>query len=153
MAQKLGKLKSKISTTGLNLEKRKLPTEAAKRLSPEQQKEMNLNLIKAVQNDKSSAIEHLLDAGADIEARTAFSDMTLLLWAAAFGNIETVKLLIERGASIDAKDNNGWTALMRAKIHGNEETVKVLALSYAKKIIGDEETDRLMSSFRECTGQ
>ncbi|MCX6774385.1 MAG: ankyrin repeat domain-containing protein [Candidatus Micrarchaeota archaeon] len=152
MAQRLGKLKSKISITRLNLEKRKLSTEK-RAISPERRKELNLSLIKAVQNDRANAIEHLLDAGADIESITTFSKMTLLIWTAALGNSETVKLLIERGANIDAKDNKGWTALMYAKWHGNKETVKFLSLCYAKKIIGDEETDRFISSFRECTSQ
>jgi ankyrin repeat protein len=37
-----------------------------------------------------------------------------------------VRLLLEKGADVTAKDNIGWTALHRAARNGHEEVVKLL---------------------------
>lgn len=42
------------------------------------------------------------------------------------GNADTVKLLIEKGADINAKDNDGWTPLHHAVGAGNVEVVQLL---------------------------
>ena len=151
MAQRFGNFKSETSAKKLNLENRNLPTETAKRPSPEQQRELNLNLIKAVQNDKAYAIVQLLNLGADIEARDSNS-MTPLIWAAAFGKVETCKLLVEHGASIEARDNFGNNAFMRSKMHGNKETTKFLSGHMLLQSFGAEKAEGFMSNFRECTG-
>ena len=46
--------------------------------------------------------------------------------AAHGGQPEIVKLLIEKGAEINAKDKSGWTALMLAARGGYPEIVKML---------------------------
>ena len=46
--------------------------------------------------------------------------------AAEYGNTETVELLIERGANIEATDIWGQTPLMIAALSGNTETVELL---------------------------
>ena len=47
-----------------------------------------------------------------------------LIDAARYGDLETVKLLIENGAEIDAKDKDGYTVLMYASNNGNLEIIK-----------------------------
>jgi ankyrin repeat domain-containing protein 50 len=37
-----------------------------------------------------------------------------------------VKLLLNRGADVQAKDDTGWTALRRATFQGNMAVVKLL---------------------------
>ena len=49
-----------------------------------------------------------------------------LIDAAMDGNFEKVKLLIEKGADIDAKDNDGVTALMYVSRAGDLEIAKYL---------------------------
>ena len=46
----------------------------------------------------------------DVNQRYA-NDATALMWAAAYGHVETVKLLLARGADAGATDNRGKTAL------------------------------------------
>lgn len=49
-----------------------------------------------------------------------------LIDAAMDGNFEKVKLLIEKGADVNAKNNNGQTALMYASREGDLEIAKYL---------------------------
>ena len=52
----------------------------------------------------------------------------LLLWKAINENssYDTIKALIDAGADVNVKDNNGTTALMYAVYYGNTEIVKTL---------------------------
>lgn len=54
-----------------------------------------------------------------------------LLFGAGHVTIDTVKLLIEHGAEINAKDKYGRTALMIASMYGHPDTVKLLIESGA----------------------
>ncbi|MDK9706058.1 MAG: ankyrin repeat domain-containing protein [Desulforhopalus sp.] len=61
----------------------------------------------------------LADAGAD--------DINAELITAAFlGNLEQVQRLLEKGANVNAKRDNGITALMGASLEGHTEIVEVL---------------------------
>jgi ankyrin repeat protein len=46
--------------------------------------------------------------------------------ASVNGHTETVKLLIEKSADVNAKDNSGVTALMHASMNGHTEIVSML---------------------------
>ncbi len=53
--------------------------------------------------------------------------MTPLLWAAQHGHTDVVKLLLDRGADVNAKDTLGQTALSHgAFINGRTEIVRLL---------------------------
>ena len=39
------------------------------------------------------------------------NDLTLLMWAAGQGHLETVRMLLARGADVKARDDRGKTAL------------------------------------------
>ncbi len=49
-----------------------------------------------------------------------------LHFAAANGDVELVKLLLDRGAEINAATQDGWTALHFACLRGDEGLVKLL---------------------------
>ena len=42
------------------------------------------------------------------------------------GQTEVVKMLLEKGADVNAKNTKGWTALMIASLRGQTEVVKNL---------------------------
>jgi len=48
------------------------------------------------------------------------------MWAAAYGHTGTVKLLLERGAEVKARDNRGKTALAMAIEGGHKGTEQLL---------------------------
>ena len=52
---------------------------------------------------------------------------TLLHYAARYGQLETVKFLVERGANINAKNNYRKTPLDIAKEEGHTEIINVLS--------------------------
>lgn len=77
----------------------------------------------------------LLDAGVDINSRYSH-DLSALMWAAGHSNdvpvdegVATVKLLIERGASLDLVDDRGRSALMTA-IERDHGEIAVLLIEH-----------------------
>ena len=68
-----------------------------------------------------------LDRGAHLDHRdTNAYDLTALDWAARNGHEDVVKLLLDRGAEVNAKDANGWTALHLATRQGHKGVVLLL---------------------------
>jgi FOG: Ankyrin repeat len=72
----------------------------------------------------TALIKRLLDKGADINAKD--NDFTLLMKAATEGYVKTSKLLIDKGAYIDVKTDEGSTALICAARAGYPKIVELL---------------------------
>ncbi len=70
------------------------------------------------------ALRYLLDKGADVKAKGP-SGMVALHWANR-GSADVVRLLIERKAEIDARNDYGNTPLILAVREGNREVVTAL---------------------------
>jgi ankyrin repeat protein len=73
-----------------------------------------------------AAVKTLLAYGADVNAKETWRGQTALMWAAAEGHAETIQLLLEAGAQINARSNTGWTALLFAAREGQIAAVKTL---------------------------
>ena len=68
-----------------------------------------------------------LDGGGGVDARCADYHGETLLMAAAFGGQETmVRMLLQRGASVNLQDSDGGTALMGAALRGHTTIVQAL---------------------------
>jgi len=67
----------------------------------------------------------LLD-GVDVNARFGGNGDTALHRAAARGQVRAVRLLLDRGASVNAADDEGTTPLLAATYRGHREVVKLL---------------------------
>ena len=48
------------------------------------------------------------------------------MMAAGEGHTDTIRALLDAGADVNAKDNEGWTALHEAEIGGHTEVVEIL---------------------------
>jgi ankyrin repeat protein len=59
------------------------------------------------------------------------------MYAAQFNHNDILKALITAGADVNAKDNLGWTPLIRAAVGGNAEGVTALLGAGADKNVTD----------------
>jgi len=73
-------------------------------------------------------VGHLLEAGADAEAKAA-DGLTALYSAAMTGHVDVVRRLLEAGAKAEVKASNGWTALLVASRDGYLKVVDALLSS------------------------
>jgi uncharacterized protein len=73
---------------------------------------------------ETDLIKHRLDEGADINAKDG--GLTLLTKAATEGYLKTAKLLIDKGADVNARSNEGTSALMAASMAGYTKIVELL---------------------------
>ena len=68
----------------------------------------------AVRGSERSRIEALIAQGADVNGRDRRGGVTPLMYAAALGSLDTMRLLLDKGADINARSAVGATALMWA---------------------------------------
>ena len=88
------------------------------------------NIIDAVIQNNPTALETLLNDGADPNFFEDEAHITLLHFAACFKSLECAKLLIERGANIHAKTTSGESVLDIAVLHGFTELMALLQRKY-----------------------
>ncbi|KAA0145734.1 hypothetical protein FNF28_07816 [Cafeteria roenbergensis] len=86
-----------------------------------------LALADASDSGNTAEVSRLLDAGAPVNGMwpTAYGK-TPLIRASSNGHVGIVRMLLDRGASVDATDDHGRTALMWASCCGRVEIVRML---------------------------
>jgi ankyrin repeat protein len=82
-------------------------------------------LVRAVTIQRDSLIDLCLIERVDPNGRDA-QGRTPLLIATSQQNWKTAQRLLDVGASVDVPDNNGFTPLMAAAMHGNSATFRLL---------------------------
>jgi ankyrin repeat protein len=84
------------------------------------------DLLKAIRQGDAAAVKALLAQGTRADAKYRY-DRTALSFAADRGDVEIVKLLLERGADVNAKDTfYSATPLTWAAANGHVEVVRLL---------------------------
>jgi len=89
-------------------------------------------LHNAIRNDDINRVEQLLDKKPHLIEQRSRLDLTPLLEAAWDGRADVIRVLVHRGADLNAKWNlvasgdGGWNALHIASLHGQEDAAKVL---------------------------
>ncbi len=91
-----------------------------------QQGDIDKQLNQAAMKGDTRLAGRLLDKGANINARDKQYNATPLMWAAHEGHPKTLKLLLERGAEIEAEKEGGKTALWYAAKQGRGGTARLL---------------------------
>ncbi len=81
-------------------------------------------LMHAARAGSVEAVNTLILAGAQINARETWNRQSALMWAAAEGHAPVVQALIEGGADIYARSNGGTTPFLFAVRKGHMATVK-----------------------------
>ena len=101
-------------------------------LSAASAQDLNEQLLAAARKGDPAQARTLLDKGADVNAKTRYG-ATPLSYACDRGNVELVKLLIEKGANLDAKDTfYGAAPIIWAAQKGHAEVIRVLLEKGAK---------------------
>ncbi len=92
----------------------------------------------AARYGKTELVELLLKTGISTETSYNKYGISVLMWAAMTQkNPDVVKLLLNAGASVDAKAKSGETALMLAACAGNSEIVEILLQAGADFTVRD----------------
>jgi hypothetical protein len=113
----------------------------------------DVDIWKAAASGNIEAIKQYLAAGTDVDAKEPPGGGTPLLVAATFGQVEAAKLLIEKGANVNARSNDGATALHGAAFFCHTEIVKLLlskgAVVDAKNIRGETPHDAVAGDWSQ----
>src|SRR6185503_11702271 len=68
----------------------------------------------AIRAGNTARVGQLIQGGADLNVKDRRGGATPLMYAAAYGSLETTKLLLDKGADVNARNTGGATALMWA---------------------------------------
>ena len=91
----------------------------------------------AIRGGHRSIVSRLLDRNVDIDAISEDRGNTPLMDAAACGDVDLIRLLIEAGSDLNVKSKNGQTALILALGQQNEQAAVLLLESGADPNIKD----------------
>lgn len=105
-------------------------------------KQLNRALLDAVIMRDIAQVRELLNQGADVNAKGNEHEQTPLILAAKFAGADMMRLLLEAGAGVDARDAWGRTALFYAPI--TSEGFGVLLRAGADVHARDEEGNTIL---------
>ena len=83
-------------------------------------------LVNAAIDRDTEKVRTLLNAGADVNGRLSMTGDTALHWAAYYGSIDIIKLLLEKGADVNAVNGARETPLNSAARGNHADIIKFL---------------------------
>ncbi len=86
----------------------------------------NIDIQTAILSDNLEAVKQHIEAGTDLNKKDAMSGSTPLITAASFGKNKIAQALIDAGADLTLKNNDGATALHTAAFFCRVEIVQML---------------------------
>ena len=88
-------------------------------------------LMRAARSGRAETVAALLASGAVADAREHWRGQTALMWATVEGNTKAALALVAAGADIHARSNGGFTPLLFAVRHNQQETLHTLVAAGA----------------------
>lgn len=88
-------------------------------------KRADLKLIAAAFNRNTATMQDAIKSGADVNVTVEGLGPPIVITALG-DNYDGVKLLLDKGANINAEDSEGYTALINASFHNNTDMVRLL---------------------------
>lgn len=82
--------------------------------------------VEEVRENHIDKVRAFIQSGIDVNARDVFGNNTGLHWAASLGLAEMARLLIDNGADLDIRNEDGDTPLHWAAGEGQKELVVIL---------------------------
>ena len=83
-------------------------------------------LVKAAKKGDMQSVTHALENGADVSARDPKFHATALMWASHWEHLDIMRILMQHGATVDAKGGEGETALWFTAQQGRLQAMKLL---------------------------
>jgi ankyrin repeat protein len=71
-------------------------------------------------------VQLLLDKGAEVNSAVNGTKVTALMQAQRLPCIDVTRALLAKGANVNARDKDGWTAIMYALLTGSVDAVRIL---------------------------
>jgi ankyrin repeat protein len=84
--------------------------------------------VETVRQNRIDEVRALLLKGVDVNSRDVFGDNAGLHWAASLGLAEMARLLIDNGADVNVRNEEGYTPLHWAAGEGQKELVVILII-------------------------
>ena len=107
----------------------------------------------AAHRDDPEIARLLVQAGANLNAKTRLGDLTPLLLAAKNGNTTLIEILLEAGTDANNADANGTTPLMYSAGSGKADAVEVLLESGAEVNAADTTNGQTALMFAAAQGR
>ena len=103
------------------------------------------SLVAAAIFHRLSCLNYLLNNGVPVESQSSISGYTALVAAAENGEMDCVKLLIQRGANVNTPDAHGYTPLMMAAYERRLPVVQFLLAHGAEVSSKDKESRSVLT--------
>lgn len=94
---------------------------------------LSKKLFESILDNNPHTINYLIEAGVDVNQSDEWNNPPLHI-ASYKGRMEIVRILVDNGANLYAKDLSGLDAIQRAKSGGYEDVAKFLIESRAKDV-------------------
>lgn len=94
-----------------------------------------IDLHTAVYTNNVDAVKQHIAAGSNLNEKDPLGGSSPLISASLFGKTEIAKLLIDAGADLNVRNNDGSTALLTAAFFGRPDIVQLLLKKGADKTI------------------